>query len=244
MKKKIIIGVSIGIVVVVIIGVSVFFLLNDKGESRLRQEAEKIAKMDLLSEDVDMNIKTKDEYGVIEQSIKEYINDYSKNLKEMQNLLNEEKMQKILSIDNYKNDGPEFSDSTNYIKEAKTKFDEIMNKLISLTSEEEMMKSIQNKNLGSDFLNLYKELMLGNQLSSELNDTVATLKETSNQVKKIFDVQEKILTLLRENKDSWTVNEENIIEFTNEDIGNKYNEYINELSESENTNSTQTEENE
>ena len=96
MKKKIIIGVSIGIVVVVIIGVSVFFLLNDKGESRLRQEAEKIAKMDLLSEDVDMNIKTKDEYGVIEQSIKEYINDYSKNLKEMQNLLNEEKMQKIL----------------------------------------------------------------------------------------------------------------------------------------------------
>ena len=86
--------------------------------------------------------------------------------------------------------------------------------------------------------------MLGNQLSSELNDTVATLKETSNQVKKIFDVQEKILTLLRENKDSWTVNEENIIEFTNEDIGNKYNEYINELSESENTNSTQTEENE
>ena len=127
MKKKIIIGVSIGIVVVVIIGVSVFFLLNDKGESRLRQEAEKIAKMDLLSEDVDMNIKTKDEYGVIEQSIKEYINDYSKNLKEMQNLLNEEKMQKILSIENYKNDGPEFSDSTNYIKEAKTKFDESEN---------------------------------------------------------------------------------------------------------------------
>ena len=244
MKKKIIIGVSIGIVVVVTIGVSVFFLLNDKGESRLRQEAEKIAKMDLLSEDVDMNIKTKDEYGVIEQSIKEYINNYSKNLKEMQNLLNEEKMQKILSIENYKNDGPEFSDSTNYIKEVKTKFDEIMNKLISLTSEEEMMKSIQNKNLGSDFLNLYKELMLGNQLSSELNDTVATLKETSNQVKKIFDVQEKILTLLRENKDSWTVNEENIIEFTNEDIGNKYNEYISELSESESTNSTQTDENE
>ena len=54
-----------------------------------------------------------------------------------------------------------------------------MNLLINMTSEEKMMQEIENKNLDSNFVELYRELMLGDKMEEDLKQMVKSLEEAS-----------------------------------------------------------------
>ena len=230
MKNKKIIGIIVAIVIVAIVGLVVFLIMNNNNEAKLRQEAEKIGKTDLLTEQLDMDIKTKDEYGVVEQTMKEYINEYSKCLKEIETIINDEKMQTLISIENYKNDGPEFNESTKYLTTAKENFNKAIEKIVLLTNEDEMINRIQDKNLKEEYVKLYKELMIGDGIANDLSQTVATINETKGLVNNIFSIQESIINFLKESAGNWQINDQNIIEFNNEELTNKYNSFLDELS--------------
>lgn len=229
-KNKIVLGIVLGVVLLVIIGVIAFIATSDLRQVvTLRSEVEKLSKIDITKDDIDMTIKTTGEYAVVEQTIKDYMNTYASNTKQLEKILDDDKISEILSAENYKNDGPDFIESRKYINETKSSFNEKMNTLIEMTNEEFILKATDGKKLNENMIELYKELMLGNELGEDLQETVQTLKEASDSLNKVFDVQEKIINMLIANKDKWKINNEDQIEFLTEKMVDEYNGYLNEL---------------
>ncbi len=227
MKKKII--VIVAILALIIVGVIGYFATLDlKQGVTLRKEVDTIGKSDITKDEIDMTIKTKGDYAVVEKTIKEYLNNYSINIKEAMNIMQDKKMAEILTVDNYKNDGPEFTNSKEYISKTKTDFNEKMNLLINMTSEEKMMQEIENKNLDSNFVELYRELMLGDKMEEDLKQMVKSLEEASTTINNILDTQEKVIDLLINNKGKWEVQGKQI-QFSTQKLVNEYNDLIRDL---------------
>ncbi len=91
MKKKII--VIVAILALIIVGVIGYFATLDlKQGVTLRKEVDTIGKLDITKDEIDMTIKTKGDYAVVEKTIKEYLNNYSINIKEAMNIMQDKKM--------------------------------------------------------------------------------------------------------------------------------------------------------
>lgn len=228
MKKKIII--IAGIIVLVVIALIAYFATSDLMQNiTIRKEIDIIGKSDITKDEIDMTIKTKGDYAIVEKTIKEYINIYATNCKELVNILEDDKMENILTAENYRNDGKEFINSKEYINNTRKNFNEKINLLIDMTKEEKMMEAINTKELDENFIELYKELMLGNEMKVDLEEAVESLQESSKTINNILNVQEKIIELLINNKGKWNINSDDEIEFETQKLVDEYNQLISSL---------------
>lgn len=228
MKKKIIL-VAI-IIVLAIVGVVGYMLASSlMQEITLRKEADTIGKLDITKDSIDMEIKTKGDYAVVEKTMKEYMNTYGTTCKELMDILQDDQMGKILTAENYKNDGKEFIKTKEYITKTKTDFNEKINKLIEMSSEEKMMEVVKEKQLEESYVELYKEIMLGNEIKEDLQEVVSELEEASKAINNRLEVEEKIINLLVENKNKWNVNDNGEIEFETQKLVDEYNNLISSL---------------
>ncbi len=228
MKKKIIL-VAI-IIVLAIVGVVGYMLASSlMQEITLRKEADTIGKLDITKDSIDMEVKTKGDYGVVEKTMKEYMNTYGTTCKELMDILQDDQMGKILTAENYKNDGKEFVKTKEYITKTKTDFNEKINKLIEMSSEEKMMEGIKEKQLEESYVELYKEIMLGNEIKQDLQEVVKDLEQASKAINNRLEVEEKIINLLVENKDKWNVNDNDEVEFETQKLVDEYNNLISSL---------------
>ena len=227
MKKKIFIGITTVIAILLIIVTVV--VVRDLGEERkLKDEVNKIANLDLLEEDVDMTIITKNEYGIVEKTIKEYINEYGKIAKETVSLMQDKRTTNLLSIDNYEQDGKEFIESKAYIKDTQEKINTNISRLIELTRKENMQDAIKDNSLDDYYIDLYNDLMFGNIKEEELNNTIEELEQAAEIMNKLFDTSMKVLNFLTENQDYWVIRNDRV-EFSSAELVNEYNNLISTL---------------
>lgn len=228
MKKKIIL---IVVILLLIAGgtIAYLYMTDMKQEEILIQEVNKISELDLSSDDVDMDIKTKGDYAIVEKAIKDYINEYSNITKATMNIVNDEKVEDILSIENYKKDGPDFVETKKYVENSKKEFNDNIQKLIELTNEESIKKNIEKANLTDNYyLELYNNLMLGEEMSQDLKDTEADLVDSKEMLNEVYDTQENVIDFLVKNKGKWSI-EGDELQFESDDLANKYEELIDSL---------------
>lgn len=228
MKKKII---SIVVILLLIAGgtIAYLYMTDMKQEEILIQEVNKISELDLSSDDVDMDIKTKGDYAIVEKAIKGYIHEYSNITKATINIMNDEKVEDILSIENYKKDGPDFVETKKYVENSKKEFNDNIQKLIELTNEESIKKNIEKANLTDNYyLELYNNLMLGEEMSQDLKDTEAELVDSKEMLNEVYDTQENVIDFLVKNKGKWSI-EGDELQFESDDLANKYEELIDSL---------------
>lgn len=228
MKKRIIILVAV--IVIVVAGVIGYIATSQmRQESILRKEAQKLSEMDITKDNVDMEIKTTGDYAIVEKTMKDYIYKYSETLKELGKILEDDKLQKVLTSDNYKEDGPDFVETRQYISDTRTNFNDKINTIIDMTKEENMLAAIEGKNLDEVYINLYKELMLGKEMTDELKEAENSLEESKTTINKLLDVQENIIDMLIKNKGRWEVNAEGEVQFESQKLVDEYNGYLNNL---------------
>ncbi len=228
MKKKIIL---IVVILLLIAGgtIAYLYMTDMKQEEILIQEVNKISELDLSSDDVDMDIKTKGDYAIVEKAIKDYINEYSNITKATINIMNDEKIEDILSIENYKKDGPDFVETKKYVENSKKEFNDNIQKLIELTNEESIKKNIEKANLTDNYyLELYNNLMLGEEMSQDLKDTEAELVDSKEMLNEVYATQENVIDFLVKNKGKWSI-EGDELQFESDDLANKYEELIDSL---------------
>lgn len=231
MKKKTLI--IVGVVVALIVGFITYFVITDLNqEEKLKNELTEISNL-VNTKDIDMEkvnkrldtIVTTGEYAIVEKAVKEYLSDSFDNSIEMANLLNDERITKSLTIENYKEDGKDFKNTKVYLNETITKLENCKNKYYEFLTEEKAMSYINNENLDSYYIDFYK-----NEIMSDIEETKndKTIENSINDVISLLQNTEKVIDFLVENKDNWEVNEENII-FNSELLSNKYNELIDNL---------------
>ena len=228
MKKKIIIAIIV--IVIAVIGVLGYMVISDLGqEEKLNQEFSEIADLsnaenintDELNKRLDRTVTTGD-YAKVEVALKSYLKDTLKISEGIMNVLNDERITNLLTLDNYKNDGTEFTESKKFIEDTRKQLEDDKNKFSELLTKEKAMSYIENEKLDSYYVDIYEK---------EFAEEIATIDDESlekslDEIIEILNISEKVLNLLSENPNSWTLTDENIV-FSNESLANQYDELIN-----------------
>lgn len=230
MKKKIIIVVAV--ILVAIIGVIGYMVISDMGqEDKLKTEISEISDLsnaenidiDEINKRLDRTV-TKGDYAKVENAFKSYLRDNFDNSIEIADLINDERITTLLTADNYKTDGKEFIESKKYISTTRQKLEECKEKYSEYMTKEKAMSYIEGKGLDSYYVDLYEQEFVGDMDS--IKDT--TVEDSIDDIIEILNTSEKVLNLLSENPNSWTIEGENIV-FSNDNLSNQYNELINSI---------------
>ena len=230
MKKKIIIAVVV--IVALIIGVLGCMVIFDMGqEDKLKTELSEIndlanaetIDMDEINKRLDRTVTTGD-YAKVEEAFKSYLRDSFNNSIEIADLINDERITTLLTADNYKTDGKDFTESKNYISTTKQKLEECKEKYSEYMTKEKAMSYIEDKGLDSYYVDLYEQEYVGDMDSAK--DT--TVEDSIDEIISLLDTSEKVLNLLSNNQDTWNVEGDNIV-FSNDSIRNQYDELINSI---------------
>ena len=231
MKKKVLIVLLI-IIVIALVGVGYFVFTDMQQEEKLKTELSELndlvnaenIDMDAVNEKLDRRITTGD-YEKVEDAYKSYLRDNFDNSIQIANILNDEKITTLLTVENYESDGKDFTESKEYITNTRTTLEECKNKYTEFLTEEKAMSYINDKGLDSYYTDLYKNEFIGD-MSSAAQDT--TVQDSIDEVITILNTSEEVLNLLSENQNNWEIDEENI-SFNNESLSNQYDELVNSL---------------
>ena len=230
MKKKILIIVAI--IIVAILAIMGYFIFSDlKQEENLKTELSEISDLtnaetidtDAINERLDRIVTTGD-YAVVEEAFKTYLRENFDNSIQIAKILNDERITNLLTVENYKEDGKEFTESKNYIVTTRNELESCKAKYAEFLTEEKAMSYINDKGLDSYYTDLYKQEFVGDIESS--NDGV--VESSIDEIIAILNTSEKILNLLSENQNDWEIEGENIV-FSNDSLSNEYDELINSL---------------
>lgn len=216
-KKDVSNGVK-GIIVVVFIFLILFLvskILSNNQERLLNKAVNELASKNVVSTNFnDEKINTTGEYKIVAETIKEFLVKYSAQMKEVQNDLQQQQaiVSTLLNESNYTNDAPNFENSLKTLSDAKIKFDTDIENIKLLTSEESIMKLIENKKLSSEYVELYKKYFFS---ESTLKEMIAKdssiLLNTKNTVDNTYDVMANIFTFLVTNQGKWEVSNGNVV---------------------------------
>ena len=230
MKKKILITLVI-IVVAIITIIGCFLVFDFIQEGKLKQELYSINEisntepLDINAIDEKLNnIVTKGDYAIVEEACKTYLRDCFDNILQITDTLNDEQLVNLLSVENYIEDGKEFTKSKEYITGTRTALKICKQKYTEFLTEEKAMSYINDKGLDEYYIDLYKQEFVGDM--SEASD--GEVESSIDEIIKVLDISENVLNLLSENPNSWEMQGENIV-FNNESLSNEYNELINQL---------------
>ncbi len=231
MKKKVLIAVLI-IIVIALVVMGYFVFSDMMQEDKLKTELSEIYQltsaetidMDAINERLNRTI-TKGDYAVVEEAFKTYLKDNFDNSIEIANILNDEKITSLLTVENYKEDGKDFTESKSYITATRTTLENCKEKYTEFLTEEKAMSYINDKGLDSYYTDLYKEEFVGDMETSESDGIV---ESSIDEVISILNTSEEILNLLSENQDSWEIDGE-IIVFSSESLSDEYNELVDAL---------------
>ena len=231
MKKKIL--TIVGIVLAIIVALIAYFVVADLNqEKKLKNELTEISNL-VNEENIDLEkvnkklntIITTGDYAKVEESFKNYLKDSFNNSIELSSLLNDERIESSLTVENYKEDGKDFKNTKAYLSETINSLEECKNKYYEFLTEEKAMSYINDKNLDSYYIDFYKEEIV-KDIETEKNDK--TIENSINDIISLLKNIEKVINFLSENKDSWQIEGENIA-FNSDDLTNKYIELIDNL---------------
>jgi len=230
MKKALKIILFIALFIVIIISLLVIRDLIQ--ENKLNKELVYISELTNAEEiDVEEIYKvlnrtiTKGDYEEVEKSFKNYLKDNFDNTLKIADILNDENLVNILTVENYLKDGKDFIQSKQYINDTKNKLNEYKNTYLEFFTEEKAMSYINNKNLDEYYIELYKKEYVGD---IEHDNGTEQVEESLNEILEILNIYEEIINMLSNNQEEWTI-EGNYIVFNSDELSNKYDKLINKL---------------
>ena len=226
-KKKIILTILfVSLDIFLLIG---FLIVQDATMlNNLKKESNVLSKLSVTSDRYNRSLKTRGNYAIVEKSIKDYLDDYAVLLQESLSIISDEKLTKILSYNNYLEDGPEFKKSFDYLNTTKKDFNTKVDSLIKRSEEDTIKDYINDKIQEPYYRDLYNELMLEEDRKGDFLETKDLLNKTKVKVNNVLDISINVLNFLVTNKDSWKV-EDGEIKFLTQDLYNQYMAYISQL---------------
>ena len=233
MKKKIII--IILVIVAIIAAVFGYMVISDmQQENKLDKEFTEIA--DLMNFDKGIDDTTKDEinkkldrtvtkgdYAVVEKALKSYLKDFFGNASEIMDTINDDTITNLLTVENYKSDGKDFTESKEYISSTRQKLEDCKEKFSELLTKEKAMSYIENKNLDSYYVDIYEK-----EFADEIDSEDLSVNDSIDELIQLLNTSEDILDLLSNNQSSWEIDGDSIV-FSNESVGNKYDELVDSI---------------
>ena len=212
------------ILVIFVVAIGIIYGGRIINKAKLDRELENLVNSGSSSEKLENTTTvTSGEFAVVEETVKEYFKEYSNLRQQFMERVNDSKLQSVLTPENYEQDGPEFTESINYINTAKEEFNNIADGLLNLLSKENIEERIQEKNIGDYYKELYKEyFMYNNELSAPFQETYQDTLDDRTLMNNLYDNEIEILSFLTENKEHWEVLD-NKLTFDDQELANTFN---------------------
>ncbi len=234
MKGKSKIGSIIGGIILIIALIVGYFYINDANQkTKIVEEFTQIEKMSKASDfsmeklnEKTSNIVTSGKYAKVEKAAKNFASDIFRVAFEIRDILGDEKIQKVLTADNYEADGPEFAETKQYLSDTKTKLEDLKTQMVEFLKEEKINSYIEAETKDSSSIELYRELL---KKDIQMSDSQKNELETSiDKVISMLSTEEEVINFLVENKGKWRIQGGQILFDTNS-LVTKYNGYIQKL---------------
>ena len=206
-----------------------YFVVNSTIEKKLfKQEINKLKKKDIVKYRFNDKVKTSGSYGVVEKKMKNYLDDCSLNYRNIMNIEKDKKFLSILSADNYIKDKPNFDNSLKYLNKLKDKYDTNTKELLKCSDKKNIKSNIVSANINGYYESIYKKEMLDNKLLSKIKDSIDESKESREKVGSKLDNTIKVIKLLKDNKNKWTMNKKAIL-FKDNKLYLEYDKLVNNI---------------
>lgn len=196
----------------------------------LKEEAKTISKLDITKNRYNLKVRTRGNYGIVEKSVKTYLDDYAISLQKMLSIMGDSKLTQLFSYNNYVKDGPEFKESLTYLQAAKEEFNSQIDQLL-VNSEEDVIRAYGKEKISNThYYDLYVDMILSDSMKKQFSDAKFFLSQIKVEANEVFEVSGELLNFLIVNKDFWKL-EEGEIRFQTEALYNQYNMYVSKLSQ-------------
>lgn len=166
-------------------------------------------------------------YLIVEKAYKKYLLDIFNESIIVNEVLNDEKLKNVLTIENINKD-KEFIETISYLEETKIKFNTAIESLISLFSITKMMSYIENENLDKYYINLYEKICYDENTEEKFNKTKESLNLTLETYNNIFNVYDEAINFLIINESSYEI-KDGLLYFENDELSNEYNSIVSKL---------------
>ncbi len=230
-KTKISIIVILAIIILAVAGYIGYQVAERaKQETLLAAEASKLSNLNIATDEIDMEIKTKDKFATVESAMKTCLKDYQDSCKDVENFNEESEISKMLDVSTYQSDAPEFANTKKALSDYKTGLNEKINNLINRTSKESIMEYIQKENLDTYYNNLYEKLMFDEDTIKTLESEKESMEKVKNALNDMIDAMQDVFNYLSEHKDKWTIQNRTFYFYDNTSLS-EYNDLISKLQE-------------
>ena len=221
----------IGILFVLFCGLVVYVAIDtSKQEELLDEEISELFRVDLTVDSINDEIVTKDEYGIVERTIKDYFIDYSDNCKRFIDAIERFDFDDMFSADTFSEDGPDFVVSKGKLSSLSSDVSECLDNLVNMSNEEYIMGLINDKNIDEYYVDLYKGYMIGEDgyfdeyISDDLEDMINIRDDIDLFLEDCFAIYD----FMSLNRNYWYI-EEDIVYFSTNSLVNEYNALLNKV---------------
>ena len=199
-------------------------------ENLLKDELSNLIKLNLLTDSINIEVKSQGDYGYIEKEVKNYYSEISSNLQLILDITNDEDFNSLSSLENLKKDDDELNNSFAIINKTKLKYKNTMDTLKREINKDRISKLINRSNLNTYFKNLYDDLMY----SDDELDYILEYQEYINDIDKhetvLINKTEELIKFLKEQKGKWKI-ENDEFKSDSEFITLKYQQLVNAINE-------------
>lgn len=222
-KKKV--GILISVVILCVTLVVGYLTIGyTYQEYRLKEEINKLSVLDISKDKFNTKYVTLGDYRIVEKSIKEYLNEYASCMQEINSLVNNNKITKLLSYDNLNTEN--YNDSIDYVNNSLDIINKDIDKLIDLSEEESIRNYILKYDLDKYYVDLYNDYMFSDEISSKFNLDSDYLLKYREAINTKLSACSDVFKFLNENSDDNYSFEDGEIKFKTNELLDQYNQYI------------------
>ena len=193
--------------------------------NKLKKEINELTKLNVTTDRYNRSLQTSGKYALVEESIKDYLDSYALDVQSVNKRIHDPKLSKILSSDNYLEDGPDFKNSLAFLNESKEEFNTQIDELLFALEEDQIMNNIYERTNDEYYVSLYQDLMFDDNMNNELQQSRDLFQRTRTKVNEVYDTSLSVLNFLITYNDSWEL-EEGQIKFKSQDLCDYYNSLI------------------
>ena len=222
-KNKKILLILGSILIIALITFIILFATRISKERVVIKEVDKINELDVSKDEIDMEIKSKGELGIVEEAIKNYYKDFF-NLKKTLNDNRAESLLNILTPEYLNKNKSKLNTIKKDFEDKNTSFEEKANNLIEMLKDYKIISYIDKTKISKHNYEFYKSLMI----TEDDKVIIKELEDMKRDNKEKYDYVKEILDLLIKNNSYWYV-KDNKLYIDGKDILNKYNDLRNKV---------------
>lgn len=230
-NKKTIIGIIIVIVLIIAL-VIVSYLYSEFSNKQLnilKEETNTILQSNIVTDEINSEIKADKNFGIVEKAIKEYTSEIRNKYIEINKIDSELNPNEIFSAEKLQDSN--MDDINKIIAEYKNQTQKISLECKEQIKEENIIKNIESQNIKQRknyYEDLYKTIMLSETMKKQYETITSEIDKKEQQIYNKLEKLKNIEKYLKNNKEFWTIND-NKVQFSNISKMTEYYNLVNEL---------------